>query len=123
MKARRFLFPLLAALTLDAASAAPPATLSGRLFFSAAERREMEAPPKPAPKMLTFAAAAPRRYDGALWRDGRIVALWFDGTETRPARVPAIRLHGDRPATAHGGRSEPLLPGASWPPAARGTRP
>jgi len=121
MKARLFLFPLLAALTLDAAPAAPPTALSGRLFFSATERREMEAPPKPEPKMV--AATAPRRYDGALWRDGRIVALWFDGITAEPGRVPAIRLHDGTPATTHGGHIEPLLPSTSWPPPTRGARP
>ncbi|MDR0634428.1 MAG: hypothetical protein LBF91_05560, partial [Azoarcus sp.] len=65
----------------------------------------------------------PRRFDGALWREGRIVALWFDGDAVKPAGEPTIRLAGDMPGVTGRGRPKTLLPGQTWLPQSGGTRP
>ncbi|MDR1853282.1 MAG: hypothetical protein LBR05_00030 [Azoarcus sp.] len=123
MNARLCLLPPLLLATLavgNSASAEPNATLAGRLFFSAAERRALEAPPpKPA---ASAPVPAPRRYDGALWRDGRLIAVWLDGQATKPANAPAIVLRNGVPTTTRGG-AKPLFPGQDLPPSGTGAKP
>ena len=91
------------------------ATFDGRVFFSAAERRALEI--KPAAPIIPIPApvATPRRFDGTLWRDGRIVSLWFDGDPVDPADEPAIRIGDGIPVTMVSGRQQHLSPGQSWP--------
>jgi hypothetical protein len=131
--AQRFLLPLLALATPCLASEQSArllmpslprqasATFDGRVFFSAPERRALEAKPAaPAiPATTPVTAMPPRRYDGSLWRDGRIVAMWFDGNSVDPATEPDIRLGDGIPATTLSGRQQPLLPGQNWPPQGR----
>ncbi|MDR3213320.1 MAG: hypothetical protein LBT71_05305 [Azoarcus sp.] len=115
--------PALAAPSTPPAAPSPrqpaAAAFIGRAFFTAAERRTLEAktnapeppaPPPPAPLL------PPRRFDGALWREGRIVALWFDGDTVKPASEPAIRLINRLPGAIHGTHPTSLLPGQTWPP-------
>jgi hypothetical protein len=102
-------------------SAAPTSGLQkntpfdGRVFFSAAERRALEVKP-PAPVELPAEPPEPppppRRFNGGLWREGRILALWFDGGVVDPASEPSIRLIRGIPGTS--GAS--LQPGQFWPP-------
>ncbi|MDR2188426.1 MAG: hypothetical protein LBE62_10295 [Azonexus sp.] len=98
----------------------------GRVFFSASERRALETKPA-APNIPPPQAVAPpppkRRFDGLLWRDGRIVALWFDGVQADPATEPAIRIGEGIPVTTVSGRRQTLLPGQSWPPQGRNSEP
>jgi len=102
-----------------------PAAFEGRVFFSAAERRALEI--KPAAPVIPAAppVAAPpkRRFDGTLWRDGRIVALWFDGNPVDPANEPAIRIGDGIPVTMVSGRRQHLSPGQNWPLQGRNSEP
>lgn len=92
-----------------------PTTLDGRIFFSIAERRALEIKPvAPAVPVIVATPPVKRRFDGMLWRDGRIVTLWFDGDSVDPATEPAIRLGDDIPVTMVSGRRQTLLPGQSW---------
>jgi hypothetical protein len=126
---------LLEALPAQAAESKPPASpksaaaLAGRIFFTVAERLALETkaktpgtPAAPPPPSLAAPAAA-RRFDGALWRGNRIVALWFDGHMAAPVNEPAIRLSGGAPAAMLDGRRDALLPGETWPPQKGGARP
>ncbi|MCL2161030.1 MAG: hypothetical protein FWH56_03975 [Betaproteobacteria bacterium] len=96
-----------------------PAALDGRVFFSAAERRALETKPTAPVISAPVPVAAPptpkRRFDGILWRDGRIIALWFDGDSVDPASEPAIRIGDGIPATVVSGRRQTLSPGQNWP--------
>ncbi|MDR0563415.1 MAG: hypothetical protein LBG78_00575 [Azoarcus sp.] len=89
------------------------AKLDGRVFFTAAERRAMETKPPQivVPPALPSPPPSVRRFDGALWRDGHIVALWFDKATVDPAREPAIRLKNGLPEMRVSGHAQPLLPG------------
>jgi len=123
MNARLLLPLLLATSALATAYAAPTGAFGGRVFFSAAERRALEAPPPPPPGKAEKpgeTAPPPRRYDGALWRDGRLVALWFDGQAAKPANAPAVALRDGVPVTTRGGRAKPLWPGQTLPPDGQG---
>ncbi|MDR0716544.1 MAG: hypothetical protein LBF50_03900 [Azoarcus sp.] len=115
--------------TLPAAQAPapPPAAFAGRAFFSAAERRAMEekmrAPQTPAAIPPAPPPSTPRRFNGALWRKKRIVALWLDGNMVSPESEPAIRLDHGAPATTTAGRRQALLPGQFFPPRDNGNTP
>ncbi|MDR2093784.1 MAG: hypothetical protein LBP58_10830 [Azoarcus sp.] len=91
--------------------------LSGRIFFTSAERRALEtkvetpAAPQSAPPAVT---ANPRRFDGALWRGKRIVALWFDGKRDAAANAAAIRIIDGAPVMTPDGKA--LFPGKTCPP-------
>ncbi|GHT86714.1 hypothetical protein FACS1894154_01920 [Betaproteobacteria bacterium] len=107
-------FPLFCALL----AIMPPASAAdGRIFFTATERDALEqgrplspppAPPAPAPVEI------PQRFDGALWRDGRLITIWLDRNASPP--TPAIRLADDALVTRHGKTDEPLLPGQALSP-------
>lgn len=95
-----------------------PAAFDGRVFFSAAERRALEIKPvpvPPAPIPSPTATSPKRRFDGTLWRNGRIVALWFDGDPVDPAAEPTIRIGDGIPVTMVSGRRQILSPGQNWP--------
>ncbi|MDR2881885.1 MAG: hypothetical protein LBV29_08320 [Azoarcus sp.] len=95
-----------------------PTTLDGRVFFSATERRTLETKPAPPaiPTPIPVTPSPPkRRFDGILWRGGRIVALWFDGEPVDPATEPAIRIGNGVPGTEISGRRRTLSPGQNWP--------
>jgi hypothetical protein len=83
--------------------------LPGRIFFTAAERQALEQGAWPPPAQSTPS----RRFDGALWRKGRLVALWFDREELAPAAMPEIRLIHDTPTLTTTGQA--LLPGQRLP--------
>jgi hypothetical protein len=127
------LFTLLVAHQAPGAEPRPAATLQGRIFFTAAERHALEAGPKtpPAPVSLPppppppppAPPPAPIRFDGALWREGRVVTLWLDGNATRPTAKPAIRISNGVPSASMAGRREDLLPGQSWSPQESGAQP
>jgi len=85
--------------------------LSGRL--STRSHIAEPTPPPPPPPVKT--TPPKRRFDGVLWRDGRIVALWFDGVTVDPATEPAIRTGDGIPGTLVSGRRQTLSPGQSWP--------
>jgi hypothetical protein len=134
---RAFLFALTLATTSQAlATESPPslssrlrqalATFDGRVFFSTKERRALETKPT-APDIPPAQVTAPppprRRLDGILWRDGRIVALWFDGAAVDPAFEPSILITDGIPATTVSGRRRILSPGQSWPPLSRDSVP
>ncbi|MDR0701877.1 MAG: hypothetical protein LBF61_05605 [Azoarcus sp.] len=111
---------LLPALATEPASAQQSTiSLSGRVFFTNAERRALEtkavspAASPPAPPAVT---ANPRRFDGALWRGKQIVTLWFDGKADDPTSDAAIRIIDGSPAMTLDGRSRALFPGGTWPP-------
>lgn len=100
-------------------TAAPASGFNGRVFFSAAERRALEVKPPdsvelpPAPPAAAPPPPPPsRRFNGGLWREGRILALWFDGDTVDPASEPSIRLIRGVPGTSR----MPLQPGQFWPP-------
>jgi hypothetical protein len=134
---RPFLFLLgLATATQTLASESPSslssrlrqalAAFDGRVFFSPNERRALET--KPAAPDIPVPVATPppppkRRFDGTLWRDGRIVVLWFDGTPVDPASEPAILITDGIPATTVSGRRQILSPGQSWPPRGKNPEP
>ncbi|MDR2015709.1 MAG: hypothetical protein LBP99_08880 [Azoarcus sp.] len=100
------------------------AVFNSRVFFSASERRALETKPTVPDIPVPVTAPPPkRRFDGILWRDGRIVALWFDGVPVDPATEPAIRVGDDIPATTISGRRQPLSPGQSWLPQSRSSEP
>jgi len=90
-----------------------PATFDGRVFFSSAERRALEIKPTVPVIPIPEQVATPRRFDGTLWRDGRIVALWFDGDPVDPATEPTIRIGDGIPVTTVSGRQQTLSPGQS----------
>jgi hypothetical protein len=109
MKTSALLLALFATPSLSQTASAAPAW-DGRVFFSAQERSALErhayqdkaaAPPLPVPLFQR------RRFDGALWRDGRLIVIWLDRDAAAPDTVPAIHL--DRGTVAV--RAEPLLPG------------
>jgi hypothetical protein len=118
--------PFLLSLALVLATATQStAAFDGRIFFSASERRALETKPA-APDIPTPVAAPPqpkRRFDGTLWRDGRIVALWFDSTPADPASEPTIRITDGIPAAMISGRRQTLLPGQNWPPPGKDSEP
>jgi hypothetical protein len=125
---RPFLFSFSLALALVFATASQDlAAFDGRVFFSSNERRALETKPTASDIPAPVAAPPPpppkRRFDGSLWRDGRIIALWFDGAPADPASEPAIRIGDDIPGTTVSGRRQPLLPGQSWPPQSRDSGP
>jgi hypothetical protein len=106
-----------------AAETRRPAALKGRIFFTAAERRAMETKPvipEPSPPSPPAAPPVQRRFDGALWREGRIVVLWFDSNPVNPASEPSIRLNNGTPGTR---RNQNLQPGQVWPPQEGRTQP
>ncbi|MDR2259479.1 MAG: hypothetical protein LBE06_00790 [Azoarcus sp.] len=109
------------------APAPPPAAFAGRAFFTAAERRAMEekmhAPQTPAAIPPAAPPSAPRRFDGALWRKKRLVALWLDGNMVSPESEPVIRLDHGAPAVTAAGRRQALLPGQFFPPRDNGSAP
>ncbi|MDR1064450.1 MAG: hypothetical protein LBL48_11085 [Azoarcus sp.] len=123
----------LPALAAEPASAPPPsqstATLAGRIFFTAAERRTLEtnakasltpaAPPSIPPAVLPN----PRRFDGALWRGNRLVALWFDGNADDPTDNPAIRIADGAPVVTLDKHRKALFSGKTWPPRNSGESP
>jgi|GEM_PF-2566125 len=84
--------------------------LSGQL-----STRSHIAEPTPPPRPPPVKTPPKRRFDGVLWRDGRIVALWFDGAPVDPATEPAIRINESVPGAVVSGRRHPLSPGQSWP--------
>ncbi|MCL2589349.1 MAG: hypothetical protein FWD67_00390 [Betaproteobacteria bacterium] len=102
-----------------------PIAFDGRVFFSAAERRALEI--KSATPIVTapppVATLPKRRFNGTLWRDSRIVALWFDGDLVDPATEPAIRIGDGIPVTMVSGRRQTLSPGQSWPISSRKPEP
>ncbi len=84
--------------------------LSGRLS-TRSHIAEPTPPLQPAPPPVK--TPPKRRFDGILWRDGRIVALWFDGAPVDPATEPAIRTGDGIPGALVSGHR--LSPGQSWP--------
>lgn len=93
----------------------PPAfAASGRIFFTALERTALEQgrplSPPPAPAAPS-PAATPQRFDGALWRNGRLLTIWLDRNASLPTSQPAIRLVDDAIVSRNGKADEPLLPG------------
>jgi hypothetical protein len=133
---RPFLLSLALTTTSQALATEPPPSLSsrlrqafaafdGRVFFSSNERRALETKPT-APDIPAPVAAPPppkRRFDGTLWRDGRIVALWFDGAPADPATEPAILISDGIPVASISGRRQTLSPGQNWPHQARNSEP
>jgi hypothetical protein len=101
----------------------PTSELRGRIFFTAAERRALEKPPTPPapvspppPPAPPAAPPHPGRFDGALWREGRVVTLWLDGNATPATAQPAIRIANGIPTATIAGRRENLFPGQRWSP-------
>ncbi|MDR2689004.1 MAG: hypothetical protein LBB76_04520 [Azoarcus sp.] len=98
------LFPLF----IGAMEASAADRLPGRIFFTATERQALEQGTWP-----PVQSAPPRRFDGALWREGRLIALWLDREELAPAALPEIRLIHGTPSLITTG--QPLLPGQMLP--------
>ena len=94
------------------------------------EQEQLSAPPHTVEPSLTPHPVPPpiktppeRRFDGILWRDDHIVALWFDGIPTDPATEPAIHIGNGIPGAMVSGHRQPLSPGQSWPLHNGGSRP
>lgn len=119
MNYSRSLFALGCAL-LQSIAAAQEA-LPGRLFFTAAERRTLEyARQHSAPQRPPDAAQAPAafRFDGMVWRQDRLIALWIDRQPTAADRFrrpdfTRAQLQFTDPA----GRLVRLDAGDAWTPA------
>lgn len=108
----------LLAVLLGASSCAPASAEFGRLFFSAEERRALDAPPPPAaPAPAPPPTPVPRQIHGFLQRpDGRLI-VWLDGmADSGLAMHTDFRLH---PRLVLAPRAAPQLRlriGDHWPP-------
>ncbi|MBR0568305.1 hypothetical protein J5J83_19465 [Azoarcus sp. L1K30] len=115
MMMRSVLWRLLPCLLLSMHGSAGAAPL-GRLFFSVAEREQLEQTPPP-----DAAAAAPMvvsiQFDGMLWRGEKLLSLWIDHHAHLPgARFRADLKTGSLLVNDAGGPDQQLRVGERWPP-------
>ena len=88
-----------------------------RLFPQPTESHQLEpetgirAMDTPRPLRESAVTNTAHRFDGALWRDGKIVAVWIDGTSTEAAEAPTVTLKDDMPSGTVDGQQTALYPG------------
>lgn len=99
----------------------------GRLFFTAAERRALEySRQHPEPQVLPSTNAPPQafRFDGMVWRQQQLIALWIDRKPVGadPLRRPDLD-RGQLVLVDPSGEHARLDAGQHWPPSNQPDRP
>lgn len=101
--------------------------LPGRLFFTPAERRTLEYRRQhPEPQVLPSAHTPPRafRFDGMVWRQQRLIALWIDRKPIDADRLWHADLgRGQLVLIDSAGEHARLYAGQHWPPANQAQHP